>query len=195
MAEANTQSLPTRTPPISDYDLEIILRNCIYITLTPKVEPSAVSKYVEIDIDLIEKMYHKEEIFLEGILKNTCSPENAQFLLVFRDTFFEQRHASRLAICASELSIEWSPGTEILYEGRSVRLKEYEATNSSFFELMKSNLVECLQKGKPFSPDLIWYAQPKYVVSSTPDTDPKPATLDQLMAGLQDEDDRVIKQL
>ena len=106
MAEANTQSLPTRTPPITDYDLEIILRNCIYITLTPKVEPSAVSKYVEIDIDLIEKMYHKEEIVLEGILKNTYSPESTQFLLVFRDTFFEQRHPSRLAICASKLNIE-----------------------------------------------------------------------------------------
>ena len=127
-------------------------------------------------------MYHKEETFLEGILKNTCSSESAQFLLVFRDTFFERRHASRLAICASKLSIEWSPGTEILYEGRSAGLKDYEATNKSFFELMKSNLVECLEKGKLFSPDLIWYEQLKYVVSSTPDTNIKPATLDQLMA-------------
>ena len=61
MAEAKTQSLPTRTPPLTD--LETILRNCIYITLTPKVEPSAVSKYIEIDVDLIEKTYHKEEMF------------------------------------------------------------------------------------------------------------------------------------
>ena len=105
MAEANPQSLPTRTPPITQIDLETILRNC---TLTPKVEPSAVSRYVDIDIDLIEKMYHQGEMFLEGILKNTCSPERAQFLLVFRDTFFEQRHVNRLAICASTLSLEWS---------------------------------------------------------------------------------------
>ena len=159
MAEANTQSLPTRTPPISNIELESILRNCIYITLTPKVEPSAVSKYVEVDVDLIEKMYHTEEMFLEGILKNTSSPERAQFLLVFRDTFFEQRHANRLAICASQLSLEWSPGTEIIYEGRSAGLKSYEDTNPSFFELIKSNLAECLVTGRPFSPDLIWYAQ------------------------------------
>ena len=60
---------------------------------------------------------------------------------------------------------------------------------------MKSNLVQCLTRGKPFSPDFVWYAQPSFVVTSTPDTDPKPGTLDQLMAGLQDQDDRVIKQL
>ena len=60
---------------------------------------------------------------------------------------------------------------------------------------MKSNLVLCLTRGKPFSPDFVWYAQPSFVVTSTPDTDPKPGTLDQLMAGLQDQDDRFIKQL
>ena len=195
MAEANTQSLPTRTPPITEIELKTILRSCIYITLTPKVEPSAVIKYVDIDVDLIEKMYHKEAMFLEGILKNTSSPNCAQFLLVFRDTFFEQRHANRLAICASQLSLEWSPGTEILYEGRSAGLKDYEATNKDFFHLMSGNLVECLLKGKPFSSDLVWYAQPNYVLTSTPDTNPKPSMLDHLMAGLQDEEDRVIKQL
>ena len=60
MAEANTQSLPTRTPPITEIELETILRSCIYITLTPKVEPSAVIKYVDIDIDLVGlyQIYH-----------------------------------------------------------------------------------------------------------------------------------------
>lgn len=193
MAEASPQSLPTRTPPISD--LETILRNCIYITLTPKVEPSAVSKYIEIDVSHVEKIFHCEETFLEGILKNTGSVTSAQFLLVFRDTFYEQRYADRLALCASQLSLEWSPGTEILYEGRSAGLKDFEVTNQPFFELMKSNLVECLVKGRPFSSDLVWYAQPSFVVTSTPDTNPRPSMMDQLMAGMHDEDDRVIKQL
>ena len=116
-------------------------------------------------------------------------------MLVFRDTFNEERHAKRLQICASQLKIEWSPGSEIIYVGRSSGLKDYEVTNPAFFEVMKSNLVQCLTKGKPFSPDFVWYAQPSFVVTSTPDTDPKPGTLDQLMAGLQDQDDRVIKQL
>ena len=61
--------------------------------------------------------------------------------------------------------------------------------------MIESNLVQCVTRGKPFSPDFVWYAQPSFVVTSTPDTDPKPGTLDQLMAGLQDQDDRVIKQL
>ena len=55
MAEANPQSLPTRTPPITD--LENILRNCIYITLQPKVEPSEVSTYIDIDIYQIQRMF------------------------------------------------------------------------------------------------------------------------------------------
>lgn len=193
MAEANPQSLPTRTPPITD--LENILRNCIYITLQPKVEPSEVSTYLDIDIYLIERMFLTEESYLEGILRNTSNPDYAQFLLVFRDTFNEERHAKRLQICASQLKIEWSPGSEIIYVGRSSGLKDYEVTNTAFFEVMKSNLVQCLTRGKPFSPDFVWYAQPSFVVTSTPDTDPKPGTLDQLMAGLQDQDDRVIKQL
>ena len=73
MVEANPQSLPTRTPPITD--LENILRNCIYITLQPKVEPSEVSTYLDIDIYLIERMFLTEESYLEGILRNTSNPD------------------------------------------------------------------------------------------------------------------------
>ena len=163
MAEANPQSLPTRTPPITDH--ENILRNCIYITLQPKVEPSEISTYLDIDIYLIERMFLTEESYLEGILRNTSNPDYAQFLLVFRDTFNEERHAKRLQICASQLKIEWSPGSEIIYVGRSSGLKDYEVTNPAFFEVMKSNLVQCLTRGKPFSPDFIWYAQPSFVVT------------------------------
>ena len=141
MAEANPQSLPTRTPPITD--LENILRNCIYTTLQPKVEPSEVSTYIDIDIYLIERMFFTEESYLEGILRNTSDPDYAQFLLVFRDTFNEERHAKRLQICASQLSVEWSPGSEIIYVGRSSGLKDYEVTNTAFFEVIKSNLIEC----------------------------------------------------
>ena len=75
MAEANPQSLPTRTPPITD--LENILRNCIYITLQPKAEPSEVSTYLDIDIYLIERMFLTEESYLEGILRNTSNPDYA----------------------------------------------------------------------------------------------------------------------
>ena len=80
-------------------------------------------------------------------------------------------------------NIEWSPGAEIMYVGRSSGLKDYEVINTAIFEVIKSNLVQCLTRGKPFSPDFVWYAQPSFVVTSTPDTDPKPGTLDQLMAG------------
>ena len=140
-------------------------------------------------------MFLTEESYLEGILRNTSNPDYAQFLLVFRDTFNEERYANRLQICASQLSIEWSPGSEIIYVGRSSGLKDYEVTNTAFFEVMKSKLIECLTRGKPFSPDFVWYAEPIFVVTSTQDTNPKPGTLDQLMTGLQDQDNRVIKQL
>ena len=191
MAEANSKSLPTRTPPLTD--LENILRNCIQVTLQPKVEPSDVSKYIDIEVHQIERIFLSEEQFLEGILKNTSSPTYAQFLLVFRDTFHEQRHTNRLEICASQLSIEWSPGSEILFHGRSSGLKDFEVTNEGFYETMKSTLANCLITGKTDSDELTWYAQPRFVVTSTPN--PIPGTLDMLMAGLQDEDDRVIKQL
>ena len=105
-------------------------------------------------------------------------------MLVFRDTFNDERHAKRLQICTSQLNIEWSPHSEIMYVGRPSGLKDYEVTNTAFFEVMKSNLIECLTRGKPFSPDFVWYAQPSFVVTSTPDTNPKPGELDQLMAGL-----------
>ena len=64
-------------------------------------------------------MFLTEEPYLEGILRNTSNPDYAQFLLVFRNTFNEERHAKRLQICASQLNIEWSPGSEIMYAGRS----------------------------------------------------------------------------